>query len=376
GLMFFVPTRPWSAISSPLFSTGSKLAILHEFLRQPWHGRLGHGSRNRKAQVSEDESVASFVRRHFGAGLLETVVQPLVAGVYGAEPEHLSARAVLPRFLALEREHGSIIRGALKERNRKSDEKPMFTTLREGLEGLVEALSANLSLDSPQPRRQLRQKVVEIAVNGAGGSYSIRCESGAVCQADAVILALPACHCATILRPLHEGIADLLAGIPYSPAVTAALGFRVAPDLPPGFGFLVPRREGSKLLACTFVHSKFPGRAPAGDALLRCFLGGSRNSEVIRWSDEEVIAAVTSDLRAALGLSKQPEFYRIFRWPHALPQYLVGHEQRVQAIQEKVKTLPGLFLAGNAYAGLGIPDCIRSGQAAAANALLYRAPAR
>ncbi|HLI30943.1 MAG TPA: FAD-dependent oxidoreductase, partial [Terriglobia bacterium] len=127
------------------------------------------------------------------------------------------------------------------------------------------------------------------------------------------------------------------------------------------------------LQACTFVHSKFSFRAPARGALLRCFLGGSQNPEIIRWSDEDILAAITSDLKDALNLSQRPEFYRIFRQPHALPQYLVGHEARVRAIQQEVRKLPGLFLAGNAYSGLGISDCVRSGRAAAEEALLYRA---
>ncbi len=376
GLTFFVPTRPWSAIRSPLFSTGSKLAILREFLRRPRRDRPARAQRNSKRQVSEDESVADFVRRHFGSGLLESVVQPLVAGVYGAEPEDLSSRAVLSRFLALEAKHGSLIRGALKERNSTMRATPIFTTLRNGLEELVHVLSANLSPDSPQPRCQLGEQVVEIAANRPGRSYSIHCESGSMVQVDAIILALPACHSATLLKPLHRSLADLLAGIPYTPAVTVALAFQAAPDLPPGFGYLVPRREGSSLLACTFAHSKFPGRAPEGGALLRCFMGGSRNSGVIRWSDEGLVAAAMDELRAALNLSQRPDFYRIFRWQHALPQYLVGHERRVQEIREKLKSLPGLFLAGNAYAGLGIPDCIRSGQAAAQAALLYQSTAR
>jgi len=370
GLMFFVPCRPWSAMRSPLLSAASKVAIVREIFRRPSNKKDGAGA---------DESVAVFVRRHFGDDLLENIVQPLLAGVYGADPEELSARAVLPRFLALEREHGSVIRGALKANKQRKGGKPIFTTLRGGLGGIIHALALNLSNGSPQPRVHLGQKVAEIAVRGerpSGGlsnrTYTVRCETGALVEADAVILALPAFDCARLLKPLHAGLAKPLEEIPYAPAVTVALGFRVAPALPPGFGFLVPRREGGKLLACTFVHSKFSFRAPAQGALLRCFLGGSRNSEIVRWSDEDIMAAVTSELRAVLGLSQRPAFYRIFRWPHALPQYSVGHEDRVRVIQEEVEKLPGLFLAGNAYSGLGIPDCVRSGRAAAEEALRYR----
>ena len=371
GLMFFVPGRLWSAMRSPLLSTASKVAIAREIFRRP---------SGRNDCVCEDESVAGFVQRHFGADLLENIVQPLLAGVYGADPEELSARAVLSRFLILEREHGSVIRGALKEYKQRRGKKPIFTTLRAGLAALVDALTLNLSLDSAEPRIHLGQGVAEIAVRGArrsGGSssraYALHCKSGTTYEADAVILALPAFDCASLLKPLHADLAKRLEEIPCSAAVTVALGFKIAPDLPPGFGFLVPRKEAGRLLACTFVHSKFSFRVPAQGALLRCFLGGARNSEIVRWNDEDIIAAVMGELRASLGLSQRPEFHRIFRWPRALPQYSVGHDERVQAIREEVKSFPGLFLAGNAYSGLGIPDCIRSGRAAAEEALRYKA---
>ncbi|MGH9354547.1 MAG: protoporphyrinogen oxidase [Terriglobia bacterium] len=371
GLMFFVPGRPWSAMLSPLLPIASKAALIREFLRRP-------ESKGGIRENEDDESVAEFVRRHFGVGLLENIVQPLLAGVYGADPEELSARAVLPRFLAFEREHGSVVRGALKASKQRKDNNPVFTTLRGGLGDLIQALSARLGLGPGRPRCDLGARVIEFSVReperGAALScrkYTMRCESGSTHKADAVILALPGCDCARLLEPLRPGLSMALDGISYAPAITVALAFRTAPNLPPGFGFLVPRAERGRLLACTFVHFKFSSRVPADGALLRCFLGGSRSPQVMQWSDEEIMTAVTRELRAALGFSQQADFYRVFRWPNALPRYSVGHENRVREIRQQLEGLPGIFLAGNAYAGVGVPDCIRSGRAAAKEVLRY-----
>jgi oxygen-dependent protoporphyrinogen oxidase len=175
---------------------------------------------------------------------------------------------------------------------------------------------------------------------------------------------------------LDNRLSELLDGIPYSSSMTVSLGFdeRVKAALPPGFGFLVPRKEQRRMLACTFVHAKFNHRAPEGKAMLRCFLGGSRDPEVLRGSDEEAVGLVQRELYAILKLRAVPLFSRVHRWPASMAQYSVGHAGRVSAITERLQNLPGLYLAGNAYSGIGISDCLRTGKAAAEKALDYVAP--
>ncbi len=358
GFLFFVPSRPWSALKSPLLSPSGKLAVLRNFFWQS------------PAKGEVDESVASFVRRRFGQDFLDDLVQPLLAGVYGGNPEELSAQAVLGRLLALEREHGSIVRAAIRLRHKRRASGPLFTTLRSGLGTLIEALGGKLR--SEETRFELGRRVVRLEAGlGAVRRYRLSCDGGDSYEADAVILALPAFECARLLQPHSAELAVLLGGVHYTAAATVNLGFLAAPALPPGFGFLVPKREGRKLLACTFVHAKFPGRVPAGSALLRCFFGGAQGAAALETSDEELLQTATRELRAVLGLEPQADFHRIFRWPRALPQYAVGHKVRVRATREKLNSLPGLFLGGNAYAGVGISDCVRSGKEAAEAAIKY-----
>jgi oxygen-dependent protoporphyrinogen oxidase len=377
GLMLLVPTRLWPVVKTPLLPIRSKFAIAAEWFRSP-------PSENQVA----DESVADFVRRHFGSAMLINIAEPLLAGVYGGDSACLSARSVLPGFWEMERKHGSLTRAALHSRREtgaaathvsSGPGAPLFMTLREGLQQLVEKLNANVE----KARLHFRQRVtsIETAPGGpAGGSgpiarYKIRCEGGATHEAGAIILALPSYESSRLLSSIDPTVAALLSDIPYSSAMTVALGFDAgaAASLPRGFGFLVPRKENRKLLACTFVHSKFNYRAPEGKGLLRCFLGGSRDPEVLNLGDEEIVVGVRQELKAILGFSPEPIFCRVYRWPASMAQYVVGHAERVKAIQEQIQKHPGLFLAGSAYSGIGISDCIRTGKAAATQALAWAA---
>ncbi len=182
-----------------------------------------------------------------------------------------------------------------------------------------------------------------------------------------MILALPGREVARLLKPIEPAAEELVA-LPYSSAVTVSLAYASRVALPPGFGFLVPRRENRRTLACTFVHRKFPGRAPEGKALLRCFLGGMRDPKAVCLSDDELVAIVLGELKEILGLNEQPIFTRVFRWPEALPQYTIGHRKRAQRILDRLSPERGIFLAGNTYSGIGISDCIRSGREAARQA--------
>jgi oxygen-dependent protoporphyrinogen oxidase len=366
GLMLMVPTRFWPALTSRLIPFSGKVAAVMDWFRRP----------RTSPDRSQDESVATFVRRHFGDGVLENIADPLLAGVYGGESGRLSVQATLPRLWEMEAKHGSLIRAALEARRRRdarlrgeasSRPEPLFTTLRDGLEQLVQGIVAALD----PPRVLLGRKVAGLERRGQGrGGFILRAEGGASYEADAVIVALPAAEVARLLAPMEPAI-EALGALPCSSGVTVSLAYgnEVRKLLPPGFGFLVPRKEKRRLLACTLVHTKFPGRAPEGKALVRCFLGGMRDGGAVRLGDEELVAIVRSELKDILKLNAQPLFGCVFRSPQAIPQYLVGHRERMRLIRERLCPERGIFLAGNAYAGIGISDCIRSGRTAARQAV-------
>ncbi len=385
GLMFLVPTRIWPMVTTGLLPLSAKLKAAGEMFSSP------------PATEKEDESVASFVKRHFGRAMVENIADPLLAGVYGGDAEALSMRSVLPRFWEMERKHGSLTRATLEAvRHRGTDGKnssgsaagnpqsgklPLFMTLKGGLQQMTQKLAAQLD----KYRIFLGRKVLtlEFAPGGPGGlgdscsrRFLINCESYKAYDADAVILALPARHASGLIAPLDHRLSGLLEGIPYSSSMTVSLGFdeKVRAALPPGFGFLVPRKEQRRMLACTFVHAKFDHRAPQGKALLRCFLGGTRDPDILSMFDEAVLEGVRRELKAILKIDAEPIFYRIHEWPDSMAQYAVGHKTRVGAIEERLHDLPGIYLAGNAYSGIGISDCIRTGRAAAEKALDQVAP--
>jgi protoporphyrinogen/coproporphyrinogen III oxidase len=308
--------------------------------------------------------------------MLENIVEPLLAGVYGGDSGALSMSSVLPRFAEMERKYGSIIRGALEEkwsRNKAAKGSkatpPLFMTVKEGLSELIQALGKRLE----PSRLHLGQRVtgIERVTSNWKNPYRIRCEGNTSYDADVIVLALPAHRCAEFLTTLSPELAESFNAIPYSSAATVTLGLEAAAvkSLPRGFGFLVPKKEDPRLLACTFVHKKFPDRVPEGKAMLRCFLGGSRNPEVLKFSDEEILKSVWRELCSILTLHNEPFFWRISRWPSAMAQYTVGHQKRVERILRQIEKFPRVYLAGNAYSGIGLSDCIRTGRNAAKRAL-------
>jgi protoporphyrinogen/coproporphyrinogen III oxidase len=354
GLMFMVPTELAPALLTTLFSAATKLRVAREW----WYPAR---------QSNGDESVAALVERHYGAEMVDRLADPLLAGVYGGEASQLSARAVLPRFVEMESKYGSLGRGMLAARKHIRQSQPgppIFSSLKGGMQQLAEALVGRLSsdvlrADSPVQAVQRQDRGWVVSAGYASDQF------------DAVIVATPANAAASLLEIASADLASELRAISYSSSVTVALGFGrdVRATLPAGFGFLVPRREGKRLLAATFVHNKFPHRAPKDRALVRCFLGGSRDEQVLQLSDENILDIVRDELREILGVRAEPLFARIFRWKGAMAQYTVGHLERLQRIEDLVKQLPGLALAGNGYRGIGVPDCIRSGEAAAQQVL-------
>lgn len=370
GLMFLVPTRLWPMATTPLLSPRSKLTIAAEWFASP------------PARSSEDadEAVASFVRRHFGANMLENIADPLLAGVFGGDSNSLSVRAVLPRFWEMEQKYGSLTRATLAlRRQRRAGSQgaaagagpapPLFLTLKNGLDQLVSRLAARID----SARLHVGRCVKEVTPNHTGPRprFTVRAVDGGAFEADAVIYALPASAAGKVLRPVSNRVADLLGQIPSSSSLTVSLGYGdgTQAQLPPGFGFLVPRKAKRRLLAATFVHAKFSHRAPEGRALIRCFLGGIHDPDVLCLSDEEVLRLVRSELAELLGFRAEPLVSRIARWPGSMPQYPVGHLQRMAALEDELPRAPGVFIAGNAYSGIGISDCIRTARIAVERAV-------
>jgi oxygen-dependent protoporphyrinogen oxidase len=352
GLMFMVPTKILPTGLSPLFSWKAKLRMTQELFHPP-------------RAVDHDESVAAFVERHYGAEMVDRLADPLLSGVYGGEAANLSVRAVLPRFAEMERTHGSLGRAMLAARKKTpagphKPAPPLFTSLKNGMQHLAETVVSGLA-----PTALLTNAPVQ-ALQREAGSWVVSAGMQSD-EFDSVIIALPAPAAAQVLRIVSPELSAELGGIQYSSSITIALGYdrSVRQSLPPGFGFLVPRSEGKKLLAATFVHNKFPHRAPDDRALLRCFFAGNNAESVWPLADSQIIGIVRNELQQILGLRAEPLFARVYKWKSAMAQYGVGHLDRLDRIERFRQQLPGLGLAGNAYRGIGVPDCVRSGRDAA-----------
>jgi oxygen-dependent protoporphyrinogen oxidase len=365
GLMFLVPTKLIPTALTRLFSLPTKIRMGLELLIPP---RPSEG----------DESVAALVERHFGQETVDRLADPLLSGIFGGDAVQLSARAVLPRLVEMESQYGSLTRGMLAahrkmrlmaqtsaQKGQSSGSRSIFTAMRGGMQQLVDAVTARI--DPAWVRLSTPVSLLEKTADGwkvtAAGKTELY---------DAVIMASPAWAAAELLTPVDAAMGADLSGIPYSSSITINLIYDEARlgRLPDGFGFLVPAVEGRAMLACTFVHRKFLGRAPQGKLVLRAFLGGMRNEALLTASDEVLVATVRRELSEILGegvvgLTVEPEYAQVSRWSRAMAQYAVGHPERKRRIAERVAALPGLRLAGNAYDGIGIPDCIRLGRQAA-----------
>jgi protoporphyrinogen/coproporphyrinogen III oxidase len=352
GLMFMVPTKILPTVFSPLFSLAAKLRMAGEWFHPP-HKAAG------------DETVAAFVERHYGPEMVDRLADPLLSGVYGGEARQLSLRAVLPRFAEMEKNHGSLGRAMLAARRKigqasTGSAKPLFTSLTRGMQQMVDALVERLSTPALHPDTRVT------AIQRRDTSWSVL-TNGTTSSFDAVIIATPASVAKELTQDFSPGLASELAGVQYTSSITVNLGFgqTVRKSLPPGFGFLVPRSEDKQMLAATFVHNKFPHRAPEDRALLRCFIGGASSADALKLPDDELVRMVREELQQILGLADSPLFTRVYRWNGAMAQYGVGHLERLQRIDQLLTDIPGLALAGNGYRGIGVPDCIRSGNGAA-----------
>ncbi len=363
GLMFLVPTKLVPTALTRLFSLRTKVRMALELLHPP-------------RPAAHDESVAALVERHFGQEAVDRLADPLLSGIYGGDATQLSAQTVLTRLVDMEREYGSLTRGMLAAHRKmramaKNSTKgstrgvSIFTALRGGMQQLVDALTARLDPTC------LRTATTVKAITKTAAGWSVEA-SGAKQEFDALIMAAPAWAAGNLLASVDSALGAELSGIPYSSSVTVNLIYdeaKIGP-LPEGFGFLVPAVEGRSMLACTFVNRKFLGRTPPGKAVFRAFLGGMKRDEMLAESDDSLIATVRREMSEILGaktigLSIEPEHAQVSRWHRAMAQYAVGHKERMQRINGRVAALPGLRLAGNAYDGIGVPDCIRLGRKAA-----------
>jgi oxygen-dependent protoporphyrinogen oxidase len=338
GLMMMVPTKFLPLAETPLFSWGAKIRMGLEIFRQPPQG------------PQPDRSVYEFLLDHYGQESIDYLAEPLLAGVYGGDPHEMSVNSVLARFVELESKYGSLTRGALAAPRPPNPGGSFLQTLKGGLGQLIEALrpSADVIHANAEGLEQI------------GEGFRVRAD-GDWMEAEHVVLATPA-HDAP-LGLLKPELAGLLAGIPYTTSITLALGYRKNTFDHPlqGHGFLVPKKERKLMFGCTWVGNKFYYRVPPNMVVLRCFLG----AEAMPLSDVALVDAARAELHSIMGVEAEPVFHNIARWPHSMAQYTVGHQKRIARIEELVRQIPGLYLAGNAYHGIGIPDCVRMGQEAA-----------
>jgi protoporphyrinogen/coproporphyrinogen III oxidase len=346
GFRMIVPTRVWPLLKSPIVGWGTKLGMGLELFRKP----VAH----------PDRSVADFVIDHFGREMLDYIAEPLLSGVYGGDPREMSVNSVLGPFAEMEKKFGSLGRAVLKSRAATGGGGSLFKTLRGGLSTLTDRLAQGLDA---------RQGTVE-TLERQGSGFRVRVNGGWI-EASSAILACPAWASAGLLAGLDGSLSTLLGAIPYTSSATVALCYDAArfDGKRAGHGFLIPRVERARMAACTFVASKFDHRAPADRILLRCFFGGAGDDAVLNEADETLVAMAREELRAILGVTAEPVFTSVARCPRSMAQYTVGHAARWKEIQTRVAAIPGLFLAGNGYTGIGIPDCIRMGRMASASAL-------
>jgi len=365
GFSLLAPMHLRPVLTSPLFSPWGKLRMALE----PMIPRRDNDS---------DESLAAFVTRRLGREVLDRVAQPLAGGIYTADPKELSMRATMPRFVEMERRHGSLSRGmraaeaarAAAQQGTSGARWSLFLSLRGGMSSLTDALASRLE-------GSIRRGADVAAVEHTDDTWRITLADGSRVEADAVICAAHAYSAARLLRRINSHLADHLGYITYASAATVNLTWRDTdfPRRPDAFGFVVPAIEHRKIIAGSFSSLKFEGRAPQGAVLARIFLGGVLQSDMMNLSDDEMIAAAREEFRALLGVTATPGMTEVQRWPAAMPQYAVGHLDRVAKIEEIVAHIPNLFLAGAAYRGVGVPDCVHSGELAAEAAFDRLAPA-
>lgn len=359
GFQLLAPVDVRTVLRSPIFTWRGKLRLAMEYLvpRGPAGG---------------DESLAHFVRRRLGREALDRLVQPMVGGIYTSDPERLSLRATMPRFLEMEQRHGSLIRAlqAQKKLGRQEDASAsgarygLFATPRRGISELTDVLVEKVSRSA---RIQLDTEVSAIAPENGGSGFRLVLADGGSEGFDSVVLAVPAYRAADLVQSFVPQAAYELKQIEYASTAIVVSGHKLADIRHPldAFGLVIPAIEKRRILAVSFTSRKFPDRAPVGCVQLRTFVGGAMQPELFQRSDAELLTIVREELESILGVTWKPDFTTIARWSRSMPQYHVGHLDRVAAIDRELAAWPRLALAGSAYHGVGLPDSIHSGEEAA-----------
>ncbi len=365
GFLMMAPTRLWPMATTSLFTWKGKARCALDLVLPRGTG-------------TGDESLGAFVRRRFGGEVLERVVQPLIGGIYAGDPDALSLKATIPRFFEMEQRHRSVIKAMVAQRRAAAKQYSgasagsggpagsgarygELASFDRGMETIVQALLRQLPSDAIHTQAEVTR------LSRDGNGWNLSCGEGRRFDADGVILAVPSRHAAGLLDGTDTDLYEELAAIPHASSAVMNLAYRRS-DVPHPldcFGFVVPAVEDRKIIACTFSSVKFPNRAPEGLVLLRVFLGGMLQQELLQSGDEILLRIVRGELRDLMGIENEPLHTELGRYPDAMPQYLVGHGRRVERIESLLGRHPGLALAGNAYGGVGLPDCVRSGEQAA-----------
>jgi protoporphyrinogen/coproporphyrinogen III oxidase len=365
GFIVMAPSRVWPVIATPILGPLGKLRMAAEFFV-------------RQRQDDSDESLAAFVVRRFGRQTYERLVQPLIGGIYTGDPEKLSLQATMPRFREMERSHGSLIRAVMSQaaRSSKADRDSsggrysMFVAPRDGIASLVQAL-----VDRIPPETIRLNAPVGGLTRQRDGSWllSVRGNGQETERFDAVVVATQAQAAAELLTATDDVLADSLSAIHHSGCCIVSLAFRRDQIAHPmdGFGFVVPAIENRRIISGSFSSVKYPGRAPDGHALIRVFIGGALQEELVGLSDEQLVEIARSELAELLGVRGAPLLVRIARLPASMPQYYVGHRDRIATIRARAAAIGGLFLTGNAYQGVGIPFCVHGGEKTAEQVLEF-----
>lgn len=362
GLSLMIPTKFLPFAFTPLFSLAGKIRMAFDLLIP-------------KKKGDDDESLASFVRRRMGEEALRKMAEPMLAGIYASDPETMSIGSTFPMFVETERKYRSLILGMLARKKamllnankRPASNYTLFMTLKNGLGEMVDAVikkSSDVHFQSGARVESISRKE---------GDWLVNLEGGGEYRAQALILATPGSITARLLQPVAPKAAEILKQIKYVSTATVTLaykkeGFSHALD---GFGFVVPKCEGRSILACTWTSSKFPHRAPEGYVMLRCYLGGALQEDIAEKDESTLIALVKQDLKEIMGIEEEPVFCKAFHNRKSNVQYEVNHSQRIDALMQELES--GLFLAGSAYRGIGIPDCIQNGTQSAESAIQFLA---